>query len=162
MLRDSRCIIPSNQRPTCLQHPECIGGLPEYSLELLVFINDLDAMLVPLPTGRLPNGSEMAVHHQRRSGRMFSVARPSVPVDVECRRHGGTTPRELANKIICEREVDATRRSSRERVHSLFSPRLRKPSRSFLRMLRDIPVPCAPWLLLQASAVSHGHTEMCV
>ena len=37
---------------------------------------------------------------------MFSVAGPSVPVDVECRRHGGTTPRELANKIICELEVD--------------------------------------------------------
>jgi hypothetical protein len=106
MLRDSRCIIPSNQRSTCLQHPDCTRGLPGYSLELLVLINDLDAMLVLLPTGRLPNGNEMAVHHQRRSGRKFNVAGPSVPVDVECRRHGGTTPRELANKIIYEREVD--------------------------------------------------------
>jgi len=145
MLRDSRCIISSNQRPTCLQHPDCIRGLPEYSLELLVLINDLDAMLVLLPAGRLPNGSEMAVHHQRRSGRMFSVAGPSVPVDVECRRHGGTTPRELANKIICEREVDVD--VTRRGVHSLSRPRLRKPSWSFLRMLRDIPIPCAPWLL---------------
>jgi hypothetical protein len=146
MLRDSRCIIPSNQHLTCLRHPDCIRGLPEYSLELLVLINDLDAMLVLLPTRRLPNGSEMAVHHQRRSGRMFSVAGPSVPVDVECRRHGGTTPRELANKIICEREVDVD--VTRRGVHSLFRPRLRKPSRSFLRMLRDIPISCAPWLLL--------------
>lgn len=77
---------------------------------------------------------------------MFSVAGPSVPVDVECRRHGGTTPRELANKIICEREVDVD--VTRRGVHSLSRPRLRKPSRSFLRMLRDIPIPCAPWLLL--------------
>lgn len=146
MLRDSRCIIPSNQRPTCLQHPDRTRGLPGYSLELLVLINDLDAMLVLLPTRRLPNGSEMAVHHQRRSGRMFSVAGPSVPVDVECRRHGGTTPRELANKIICEREVDVD--VTRRGVHSLSRPRLRKPSWSFLRMLRDIPIPCAPWLLL--------------
>jgi len=143
MLRDSRCIIRSNQRPTCLQHPDCIRRLPEYSLELLVLINDLDTMLVLLPTGRLPNGSEMAIHHQRRSGRMFSVAGPSVPVDVECRRHDGTTPKELANKIICEREVDVD--VTRRGVHSLSRPRLRKPSWSYVERH---PYPMSPWLLL--------------
>ena len=67
-----------------------------YTLEDLVLVNDLDAMLVRLLTGVFANVGEMRVHHHARCGGVSNIAR-SGPVDLEeIRGHTGfEQPRQL-------------------------------------------------------------------
>jgi hypothetical protein len=68
-------------------HPN--NSLPKiYALEDLVFVNDLDAMLVCLLAGLLANTREMRVHHHARRSGVSNIAW-SGPVGLErVRSHG--------------------------------------------------------------------------
>jgi hypothetical protein len=58
--------------------------MPHYedSLEQLLLVDDLDAMLVVLRRGVFPDAGEMGVHHERGGGGMLDVARSAIAVDL--------------------------------------------------------------------------------
>lgn len=59
-----------------------------YSLEQLVLVDDLDAMLVLLARGILADRGEVGVHHQGGRRWVFDVAGTSIAVDLEVLGHG--------------------------------------------------------------------------
>ena len=59
-----------------------------YSLEQLVLVDDLDAMLVLLARGILADRGEVGVHHQGGRRGVFDVAGTSIAVDREVVGHG--------------------------------------------------------------------------
>lgn len=90
-----------------------------YLLEDLVFVDDLDAMLVRLLGSILTDTCEVRVHHERRRGRMSNIARAALAIDFEefvghcfgAQACGGCTWCRKNNGVLGVGRVDVTGRA---------------------------------------------------